>query len=79
MTKNACRGVNGQSKTDESPPAAHSVDSCCGFWLKSIKLRVPVDYKTEIAQFFKLGGPVVRLGLDAMADKSQLLKVPNLQ
>ncbi|KAM9348252.1 multidrug and toxin extrusion protein 1-like [Symphorus nematophorus] len=57
-TKNACRGVNGQSKTDESPPAAHSVDSCCGSWLKSIKLRVPVDYKNEIAQFLKLGGPV---------------------
>ncbi|XP_035523081.1 multidrug and toxin extrusion protein 1-like [Morone saxatilis] len=57
-TKTTCRGVNGQSKTDESPPAAHSVDSCCGSWLKGIKLWVPVDYKNEIVQFLKLAGPV---------------------
>ncbi|XP_037604792.1 multidrug and toxin extrusion protein 1-like [Sebastes umbrosus] len=57
--KNACRGVNGQSKTDESTsPAAHSVDSRCGSCLKSIKLWVPVDYKNETVQLLKLAGPV---------------------
>lgn len=63
--KNACREVNGQSKTDESPPAAHSIDSCCGSWLNRIKLWVPVDYKNETVQFLKLAGPMVRLCLDA--------------
>ncbi|XP_049447722.1 multidrug and toxin extrusion protein 1-like [Epinephelus fuscoguttatus] len=59
-TKSACRGVNGQSKTDESPPpAAHSVDSRCGSCLKSIKLWVPVDYKNETVQLLKLAGPVL--------------------
>uniref|UniRef100_A0A3Q1D0V1 Multidrug and toxin extrusion protein n=1 Tax=Amphiprion ocellaris TaxID=80972 RepID=A0A3Q1D0V1_AMPOC len=59
-TKNACRGVNGQSKTDESPsPAARSVDSCCGSCLKRIKLWVPVEYKGEAVQVFKLTGPVL--------------------
>ncbi|XP_019108674.2 multidrug and toxin extrusion protein 1 isoform X1 [Larimichthys crocea] len=57
-TKNTCRGVNGQHETDESPPAAHSVDSCCGSWLKSISLWVPVDYKNETVQVLKLAGPV---------------------
>ncbi|XP_038563369.1 multidrug and toxin extrusion protein 1-like isoform X1 [Micropterus salmoides] len=57
-TQNACRGVNGQSRTEESPPAPHSTDSCCGSWLKIIKLCVPVDYKNEIVQFLKLSGPV---------------------
>ncbi|XP_070773241.1 multidrug and toxin extrusion protein 1-like [Enoplosus armatus] len=57
-TKTACRGVNGQSKTDESSPAAHSIDSRCGSWLKSFKLWVPVDYQNEIVQFLKLAGPV---------------------
>ncbi|XP_040908150.1 multidrug and toxin extrusion protein 1-like [Toxotes jaculatrix] len=58
-TKNACKGVNGQSKTDESPsPAARSVDSCCGSCLKNIKLWIPVDYKNETVQLFKLAGPV---------------------
>ncbi len=63
--KKVCRGVNGQSNTDESPPAAHRVDSCCGAWLKRIKLWVPVDYKNESVQFLKMAGPVVRLGLGA--------------
>ncbi|XP_070839469.1 multidrug and toxin extrusion protein 1-like [Chaetodon trifascialis] len=56
--KNACRGINGQSKTDESPPAAHSVESCCGSWLKSFKCWVPVHYRDETVQFLKLAGPV---------------------
>uniref|UniRef100_A0A8C9YYS7 Multidrug and toxin extrusion protein n=1 Tax=Sander lucioperca TaxID=283035 RepID=A0A8C9YYS7_SANLU len=39
-TKNTCRGVNGQSKTDESPSAAtRSVDSCCGSCMKRLKER----------------------------------------
>uniref|UniRef100_A0A671WRP8 Multidrug and toxin extrusion protein n=1 Tax=Sparus aurata TaxID=8175 RepID=A0A671WRP8_SPAAU len=50
--------LNGQSKTDESPPADHSVDSCCGSWLKNIKLGVPAAYKNETVQFLKLAGPV---------------------
>ncbi|KAM3601938.1 uncharacterized protein V6R79_021579 [Siganus canaliculatus] len=58
-TENACRGVNGQSKTDESPPAAHTVDSCCGSWLKNMKRWVPVDYKNEAVHFLKLAGPVL--------------------
>nr|XP_046266920.1 multidrug and toxin extrusion protein 1-like [Scatophagus argus] len=58
-TKNTRRGVNGQSKIDESPPVAHSVDSCCRSWLKRIKLCVPVDYKNETALLFKLAGPVI--------------------
>lgn len=66
-TKNTCRGVNGQSKRDKSPPA----ESCCGSWLKSIKLWVPVDYKNETFQFLKLAGPVVRLCLDAIVDENQ--------
>ncbi|XP_070699532.1 multidrug and toxin extrusion protein 1-like [Pempheris klunzingeri] len=57
-TKTACRGVNGQFKTVESPPAAHSIDSCCGSCLKSITRWVPVDYKIETVQFLKLAGPV---------------------
>uniref|UniRef100_A0A3Q1H8W8 Multidrug and toxin extrusion protein n=1 Tax=Acanthochromis polyacanthus TaxID=80966 RepID=A0A3Q1H8W8_9TELE len=53
-------GVNGQSKTDESPsPAARSVDSCCGSCLKRIKLWVPVEYKGEAVQVFKLAGPML--------------------
>uniref|UniRef100_A0A3B5AC47 Multidrug and toxin extrusion protein n=1 Tax=Stegastes partitus TaxID=144197 RepID=A0A3B5AC47_9TELE len=59
-TKNTCRGVNGQSETDESPsPAARSVDSCCGSCLKRIKLWLPVEYKSEAVQFLKLAGPVL--------------------
>lgn len=62
--KNTCKGVNGQPKTDESSSAAaHSVDSCCRSCLKSMKLRIPVDYKNEATQFLKLAGPVVRLCL----------------
>ncbi|XP_036974787.1 multidrug and toxin extrusion protein 1-like isoform X1 [Acanthopagrus latus] len=57
-TNKACRGANGQSKTDESPPADHSVDSCCGSWLKNIKLGIPAAYKNETVQFLKLAGPV---------------------
>ncbi|XP_054482550.1 multidrug and toxin extrusion protein 1-like [Anoplopoma fimbria] len=58
--KDACRGVNGQSKTDESPSAAAlSVESRCGSCLRSIKLWIPVDYKNETVQLFKLAGPVV--------------------
>uniref|UniRef100_A0A8C9YYP3 Multidrug and toxin extrusion protein n=1 Tax=Sander lucioperca TaxID=283035 RepID=A0A8C9YYP3_SANLU len=59
-TKNTCRGVNGQSKTDESPSAAtRSVDSCCGSCMKRLKLWLPVDYKNESVQFLKLAGPVL--------------------
>ncbi|XP_071316836.1 multidrug and toxin extrusion protein 1-like isoform X2 [Trachinotus anak] len=58
-TKNACKGINGQSKTDESPSAAaRSVDSCCGSCLKRIKLWIPADYKNETVQCLKLAGPV---------------------
>lgn len=78
-TKNTCRGVNGQSKRDKSPPAAHSVESCCGSWLKSIKLWVPVDYKNETVQFLKLAGPVVRLCLDAIVDESQQYRAEGTQ
>lgn len=63
-TKTACRGVNGQSKTEQAPSAAaaaaHGVESCCSGCLKSIKLWIPVDYKNETVQFLKLAGPVVR-------------------
>ncbi|XP_029304679.1 multidrug and toxin extrusion protein 1-like [Cottoperca gobio] len=60
LAKITSRGVHGKSKTEESAsPAAHSVDSCCGPCLKSIKLCVPVDFKNEIVQFLKLAGPVV--------------------
>ncbi|XP_047462101.1 multidrug and toxin extrusion protein 1-like [Mugil cephalus] len=56
---NTCRGVNGQSKADESPsPAALSVDSCCGSCLRSMKLWVPTEYRNESARFLKLAGPV---------------------
>lgn len=65
-TENTCSGVNGQSNGDKSPPAAHSVDSCCGSWLKSIKLWVPVNYKNEMVQVLKLAGPVVRLCFHAI-------------
>ncbi|XP_034746641.1 multidrug and toxin extrusion protein 1 [Etheostoma cragini] len=59
-TKNAFRGVNGQSKTDKSPSAAAcSVDSCCGSWMRRIKFLVPVDYKNETVQFLKLAGPTL--------------------
>lgn len=62
----ACKGVNGQSKTDQSPsPAASSVDSCCGFCLRSVKHWIPVDYKNETVQLLKLAGPVVRLCLES--------------
>ena len=62
-TKNACKGVNGQSKTEQTPSAAaaHDVDSCCSGCLKSIKLWIPVDYKNETVQFLTLAGPMVRL------------------
>ncbi|XP_059207193.1 multidrug and toxin extrusion protein 1-like [Centropristis striata] len=59
-TKNTCRGVNRQSKTDESlPAAARSVDSRCGSCLRSVQLWVPVDYKNETVQLLKLAGPVM--------------------
>ncbi|XP_078121984.1 multidrug and toxin extrusion protein 1-like [Sander vitreus] len=59
-TKNTCRGVNGQSKTDKSPSAAaRSVDSCCGSCMKRLKLWLPVDYKNESVQFLKLTGPML--------------------
>lgn len=64
-TETACRGVNGQSRKDESPPAAPSIDACCGSWLRSIKLCLPVEYKDEMVRFLKLAGPVVRLSSDA--------------
>ncbi|XP_042287259.1 multidrug and toxin extrusion protein 1-like isoform X2 [Thunnus maccoyii] len=59
-TKNACKGVNGQSKTEQTPSAAaaHDVDSCCSGCLKSIKLWIPVDYKNETVQFLTLAGPM---------------------
>jgi len=54
--KNTCGGVNGQTKTDESPsPAAGSVDSCCRSCLTSIILRVSADYKNETVKFLKTG------------------------
>uniref|UniRef100_UPI0037E9A633 multidrug and toxin extrusion protein 1 n=1 Tax=Semicossyphus pulcher TaxID=241346 RepID=UPI0037E9A633 len=52
------KGVNGLTKTDEPPPAAHSVDSCCRSWLKTMKLLVPADYKNETVQFLRLAGPM---------------------
>ncbi|XP_034463275.1 multidrug and toxin extrusion protein 1-like [Hippoglossus hippoglossus] len=61
-TEKSCKGVNGQSQKDKSPPAAAAaaprVDSCCGSCLRRIKLWIPVDYKNEIVQFLKLAGPV---------------------
>ncbi|XP_035482039.2 multidrug and toxin extrusion protein 1 [Scophthalmus maximus] len=59
-TENACKGVNGHSRTDKSPsPAAtRSVDSCCGSFLKGFKLWIPVNYKNETVQLVKLAGPV---------------------
>lgn len=62
VSESTCRGVIGQSRTDELPPsAALSVDSSCGSCLKSIKRWVPLDYKHEMVQLLKLAGPVVRL------------------
>ncbi|XP_039632952.1 multidrug and toxin extrusion protein 1-like [Perca fluviatilis] len=59
-TKNTYGGVNGHSKTDESPSAAaRSVDSCCGSCMKRINLWLPVDYKNETVQFLKLAGPML--------------------
>ncbi|CAK6953885.1 multidrug and toxin extrusion protein 1-like [Scomber scombrus] len=58
-TKNSCRGVNGQFKTEQAPSAAtQGVDSCCSSCLKSINLWIPVDYKNETVQFLTLAGPV---------------------
>lgn len=68
-TENTCSGVNGQSKGDKSPPAAHSVDSCCVSWLKSVNLWVPVNYKKETVQVLKLAGPVVRFCFHAIVNK----------
>ncbi|XP_005945443.1 multidrug and toxin extrusion protein 1 [Haplochromis burtoni] len=59
VSESTCRGVIGQSRTDELPPsAALSVDSSCGSCLKSIKRWVPLDYKHEMVQLLKLAGPV---------------------
>uniref|UniRef100_A0A3P8QUD2 Multidrug and toxin extrusion protein n=1 Tax=Astatotilapia calliptera TaxID=8154 RepID=A0A3P8QUD2_ASTCA len=59
VSESRCRGVIGQSRTDElPPPAALSVDSSCGSCLKSIKRWVPLDYKHEMVQLLKLAGPV---------------------
>uniref|UniRef100_A0A3P9CTL0 Multidrug and toxin extrusion protein n=1 Tax=Maylandia zebra TaxID=106582 RepID=A0A3P9CTL0_9CICH len=59
VSESRCRGVIGQSRTDELPPsAALSVDSSCGSCLKSIKRWVPLDYKHEMVQLLKLAGPV---------------------
>ncbi|XP_025766656.1 multidrug and toxin extrusion protein 1 isoform X2 [Oreochromis niloticus] len=59
VSESTCRGVIGQSKTDElPPPAALSVDSSCRSCLKSIKRWVPLDYKHEMVQLLKLAGPV---------------------
>lgn len=70
VSESRCRGVIGQSRTDELPPsAALSVDSSCGSCLKSIKRWVPLDYKHEMVQLLKLAGPVVRLCLAEAADK----------
>lgn len=70
-TKTTCRGENGESRRDKSPPAVHSVDSCCGSWLKSIRRWVPVDYRNEALQFLKLAGPMVRVCLDPVINRSQ--------
>lgn len=70
VSESTCRGVIGQSKTDElPPPAALSVDSSCRSCLKSIKRWVPLDYKHEMVQLLKLAAPVVRLCLAEAADK----------
>uniref|UniRef100_A0A3P8VLM6 Multidrug and toxin extrusion protein n=1 Tax=Cynoglossus semilaevis TaxID=244447 RepID=A0A3P8VLM6_CYNSE len=56
--ENTCKGKN-QIKSDRSPsPAVRSVDSCCGSWLKRVKLWIPVEYKNETVHFLKLSGPV---------------------
>ena len=74
-TKNTYGGVNGHSKTDESPSAAaRSVDSCCGSCMKRINLWLPVDYKNETVQFLKLAGPMVRLCLQELNYKLLLTK-----
>ncbi|KAL6098639.1 slc47a2 [Pungitius sinensis] len=61
-SKDAGRGVNGHRTTDGSPSAAaaaaHTVESHCGSCLRSIELWLPVDYKNETIQLFKLAGPV---------------------
>lgn len=53
-------GINEQSESDESAPAARSVDSCCRSWLNRLKPTEPVEYKNETIDFLKLSGPVVR-------------------
>ena len=64
-TETASQGINGQSRKDESPPAAPGIDERCGSWRRSIKLCPPVEYKDEMVRFLKLSGPVVRLSSDA--------------
>ncbi|KAM6911591.1 multidrug and toxin extrusion protein 1-like [Lycodopsis pacificus] len=60
LSKDACRGVNGKSTTDESPSdAAHSVESHCGSCMKRVKLWVPEDYKNESIQLLKLAFPML--------------------
>uniref|UniRef100_G3QBJ6 Multidrug and toxin extrusion protein n=1 Tax=Gasterosteus aculeatus aculeatus TaxID=481459 RepID=G3QBJ6_GASAC len=52
-------GVNGHPTIDKSSSAAaHTVGSHCRSCLRSIKLWIPVDYKNETIQLFKLAGPV---------------------
>ncbi|XP_077962780.1 multidrug and toxin extrusion protein 1 isoform X2 [Gasterosteus aculeatus] len=58
-SKDAGGGVNGHPTTDKSSSAAaHTVESHCRSCLRSIKLWIPVDYKNETIQLFKLAGPV---------------------
>lgn len=47
VTENSGRGINEQSESDKSAPAAHSVDSCCRSWLHRLKPTEPVEYKNE--------------------------------
>lgn len=59
-------GLNSQSQADHVPTDSHraTLCSCYAKSLKCIKYWLPVDWKNEIIQLFKLAGPVVSLGFN---------------
>lgn len=58
--------TNSQSEADHVPTDSHraTLCSCCAKSLKCFKYWLPVDWKNEIIQLFKLAGPVVSLGFN---------------
>lgn len=54
--------INSQSEEDHVP--ADTLHTYCTDCMKSIKDWLPVDYKNEIIQLFKIAGPVVSIILN---------------